>query len=176
MDLLASYSSSDSGDESDKDTLLELSASGAKNAAGPLLTARSDSDDSDSSDDDAKAAKVNASKKNGAATSKKKSVLPSVDDLFANSSGPSFLAVAKTEEPVCYTKKRKVEEVARTAEPKAASSSAASIPTPAPAIPKPKPAVRLLRHLLPIYMHYCVILLNFAWLGRQGAPEGAVEP
>jgi len=165
MDLLASYSSGDSGDESNASALPEDSVSAAKNVSAHPTTAPSESDDSDCSDDDAKAAKANASIKNGATNSRKKSVLPSVDDLFANSSGPSFLAAAKTEEPICYTKKRKVEDVAPTADPKTASSSAASISTPAPVIQKTKPTVRI--HL-PLFFKLYVSSYNLSLFASLG--------
>ena len=125
MDLLAGYSSSDNHGSASES---ELSPPKAKEVAPPAAPGSdNDSDESDGEEaaKSASARKAAASKANA----KKGNLLPSVDDLFASTGGPAFLAAPKKDDFVVapLTKKRKTEA------PEAPISAAPKPPRAAPA-------------------------------------------
>jgi hypothetical protein len=119
MDLLSGYGSSDEDDGGD------LEVPTGKTESAVEKKGRNYSDDSEED--------TMAPQKLAARPLKAKSLLPSVDDLFA-SSGPSFLAAPKVDFTVApITKKRKPEGAAETA-----SSVVRAQPTPSVVQATPK--------------------------------------
>ena len=115
--------------------------------------------DEESTSDDEEDEAVPRGHKPTPTTSKPKSLLPSVDDLFA-SSGPSFLAAPKDEFTVAPMKKRKIETLPEsTAEPTAppahvATAVAAPAPKNTTQAPKPASQVALLSYFMAAYFDF----------------------